>query len=190
MTDSPWDIMRSLLGLDAERLGAGQMALRALLTFIVTIAVVRLGDKRLFGKGTAFDIIVAIMIGSVMSRAITGSSPLIATWVAGAVLVGLHWLLAALAYRVSWFGPLVKGNPVLLIDNGDLQRDAMRGSGVTCMDLEQALRTQGLDTALSDVDCAYLERDGSISIVPTEQGPRVLDVAVQEGVQTVRISMQ
>ncbi len=190
MTDAPWDKMRSLLGLDAEKLDAGQMALRALLTFIVTIAVVRAGDKRLFGKGTAFDIIVAIMIGSVMSRAITGSSPLVATWVAGAVLVGLHWLLAALAYRISWFGPLVKGHPVLLIDNGNLQRDAMRGSGVTRMDLEQALRTQGMDDSLSDVDRAWLERDGSISIVPTEKEPRILDIAVQDGVQTVRISVQ
>jgi uncharacterized membrane protein YcaP (DUF421 family) len=190
MTDAPWDIMRSLLGLDAEELDAGQMALRGLLTFIVTIAIVRLGDKRVFGKGTAFDIIVAIMIGSVMSRAITGSSPLFATWVAGAVLVGLHWLLAALAYRIPWFGPLVKGHPVLLVDNGNLQRDAMRGSGITRMDLDQALRTQGMDASLSDVDRAWLERDGSISIVPTEKEPHMLDIAVQDGVQTVRISVQ
>ena len=190
MTDAPWDIIRSLLGLDAEELGAGQMALRALLTFIVTITVVRLGDKRLFGQGTAFDIIVAIMIGSIMSRAITGASPLLATWVAGAVLVGLYWLLAALAYRISWFGPLVKGHPVLLIDNGQLQRDAMRESGVTQMDLEQALRTPGVEPSFSEVQRAYLERDGSISVVPAETGPHILDVSVQDGVQTVRIAVK
>jgi uncharacterized membrane protein YcaP (DUF421 family) len=56
----------------------------------VTLAIVRLGDKRSFGKGTAFDFVVAVMVGSVMSWAITDSSPLIATWVAGLVLVGLH----------------------------------------------------------------------------------------------------
>jgi hypothetical protein len=123
MTDAPWDIMRSLLGLDAEQLSAGQMALRALLTFVVTIAVVRLGDKRLFGKGTAFDIIVAIMIGSIMSRAVTGSSPLFATWVAGAVLVGLHWLLAASRYdqhqslRLPW-----RGGGVRAVPRGDHER--------------------------------------------------------------------
>jgi uncharacterized membrane protein YcaP (DUF421 family) len=89
----------SLLGLGVEDLSAGQMALRAVLTFVVTLAIVRFGDKRLFGKGTAFDIITAIMIGSIMSRAITGSSPLFPTWVAGLVLVGMHWLVAALAYH-------------------------------------------------------------------------------------------
>ena len=107
-----------------------------------------------------------------------------------AVLVGLHWLLAALAYRISWIGPLVKGDPVLLIDEGELQRDAMRESGITRMDLEQALRMEGVEPSFSEVQRAYLERDGSISVVPKESEPRVLDVAVQDGVQTVRIMVE
>jgi uncharacterized membrane protein YcaP (DUF421 family) len=190
MPETPWELIRSLLGLDAAELSPGQMAARALVTFVVTIVIIRLGDKRLFGKGTTFDIIVAIMIGSIMSRAITGSSPLFATWVAGAVLVGLHWLLAALAYRIDWFGPLVKGNPVLLIDDGEPRRDAMRDSGITRMDLEQVLRMEGVEPSFSKVQRAYLERDGSISIVPKRSEPRVLDVAVQDGVQTVRIVLE
>ena len=72
MLETTWEFVRTLLGLGASELNAGQVALRAVLTFVVTVAVVRLGDKRLFGKGTAFDLVVSIMIGSVMSRAITG----------------------------------------------------------------------------------------------------------------------
>jgi uncharacterized membrane protein YcaP (DUF421 family) len=166
------------------------MALRAVLTFVVTLAIVRLGDKRLFGKGTAFDFVVAIMIGSVMSRAITDSSPLIATWVAGLVLVGLHWLLAALTARLDWFGPLVKGNPVLLVEDGRLQRERMRESGLTEKDLEQALRVEGMEADPSRVQRAYLERDGSISVIPRDKEPRVLDVSVADGVQTVRIAVE
>ena len=189
MLDATWDLVRTLLGLGASELNAGQMALRAVLTFAVTVAIVRLGDKRLFGKGTAFDLVVAIMIGSVMSRAITGSGPLLATWVAGLVLVALHWLVALLAFH-DWFGPLVKGNPVLLIEDGQVQRDAMRDSHVTRTDLEQALREDGREPDLSQVRRAYLERDGSISIVPTKEGPAVLEVSVADGVQTVRIAIE
>ena len=149
----------------------------------------RLGDKRLFGKGTAFDLVVSIMIGSVMSRAITGSGSLLATWLAGLVLVGMHWLLALLASR-GWFGPLVKGNPVLLVEDGQLQRDAMRGSAITEKDLEQALRQDGQEPALSHVRRAYLERDGSISVIPRQDGPRLLEVSVADGVQTVRIALE
>ena len=189
MLDESWELIQTLLGLDAESLNAGQMAARAVLTFVVTIAVVRLGDKRLFGKGTAFDIIVAIMIGSVMSRAITDSSPLFPTWIAGLVLVGMHRLLALLAYR-GWFGPLVKGNPVLLVKDGQVRREGMREANVTEKDLEQAMRTTGSEPDPSGVRLAYLERDGSISVVPRSREPRVLDIAVADGVQTVRIAVE
>ena len=183
-------LAQSLLGIGADELTPGQMALRAVLTFVITVVIVRLGNKRLFGKGTAFDLVVAIMIGSVMSRAITNASALLATWLAGVVLIGMHWLLATLSYHLDWFGPLVKGHPVLLIKDGEIQRDGMREGGVSRADLEQAFRAQGSDPDPARVRRAYLERDGSISVVPRDEGPRILDVSVTDGVQTVRIAVE
>jgi uncharacterized membrane protein YcaP (DUF421 family) len=183
-------LAESLLGVGAEELTAGQMALRAVLTFVITVAIVRLGNKRLFGKGTAFDLVVAIMIGSVMSRAITTPSALFATWVAGLALIAMHWLLATLSYHLDWFGPLVKGNPVLLVNDGQIQWDAMREGGVSQADLDQALRAEGSAPDPSSVRLAYLERDGSISVVPRKEGPRILEVSVANGVQTVHIALE
>ena len=183
-------LAQSLLGIGAEELTPDQMALRAVLTFVITVAIVRLGNKRLFGKGTAFDLVVAIMIGSVMSRAITNASALLATWLAGVVLIGMHWLLATLSYHLDWFGPLVKGNPVLLVKEGQVQRNGMREGGVSQEDLAQALRTEGSEPDPSRVQLAYLERDGSISVVPRKDGPRILEVSVADGVQTVRIAVE
>lgn len=190
MVDDVAGQLGSLLGLGTEDLSVGQMALRAVLTFIATLAVIRLGDKRLFGKGTAFDIITAIMIGSIMSRAITGSSPLLPTWAAGAVLVGMHWLMATLSYHVDWFGPLVKGNPVLLVKNGQVQDSGMREGSVSQNDLAQAIRMEGSEADPAGVERAYLERDGSISIIPKQEGPRILEVSVENGIQTVRIALE
>ena len=45
--------------------------------------------------------------------------------VAGAVLVAMHWGLAILAYRIPWFGPLVKGSVVLLVQDA-------RSGGTAC----------------------------------------------------------
>jgi uncharacterized membrane protein YcaP (DUF421 family) len=106
------------------------------------------------------------------------------------VLVGMHWLLATLSYHLDWFGPLVKGNPVLLVEDGEIQRDGMQEGGVSRADLEQALRAQGSDPDPSRVRRAYLERDGSISVVPRNEGPRILDISVADGVQTVRIAVE
>jgi uncharacterized membrane protein YcaP (DUF421 family) len=190
MIDRMLNLLQSLLGIGAEELAPGQMALRAVLTFAVTVAIIRLGNKRLFGKGTAFDLVVAIMIGSVMSRAITGSSPLLATWAAGLVLVGLHWLLATLSYHLDWFGPLVKGHPLLLVEDGHVHRAAMREGGVSRMDLDQAFREAGSEPDPARVQLAYLERDGSISVVPRQDGPRILEVSVADDVQVVRIALE
>jgi uncharacterized membrane protein YcaP (DUF421 family) len=190
MLDSIKSLADNLLGISAEELSPGQMALRAVLTFVVTVAIIRMGNKRLFGKGTAFDLVVSIMIGSVMSRAITSAPGLLATWTAGLVLVAMHWLLATLSYHLDWFGPLVKGNPVQLVNDGDVQWDAMREGGVSQADLEQALRASGSAPDPQGVKVAYLERDGSISVVPRSEGPRILEVAVVDGVQTVRIALE
>lgn len=185
-----WDAFEALLGIGLEDLGIGQMALRAVVVLLVTVAVVRMGDKRLFGKGTAFDLVVSIMIGSVMSRAITASSSFYPTLVAGAVLVGIHWLLAFLAVHLDWFGAIVKGNPVLLVEDGRVVKEEARASAITRNDLEQVLRSSGSEPDISQVKRAWLERDGTISVIPRQQDPRVLEVAVADGVQTVRIALE
>lgn len=185
-----WDAFEALLGIGSDNLGIGQMALRAVVVLLVTVAVVRIGDKRLFGKGTAFDLVVSIMIGSVMSRAITGSAPFYPTLVAGGALVGMHWLLAFLAVHLDWFGSIVKGTPVLLVKDGRILRDEARDSAITRNDLEQAIRSAGNEPDLSQVKRAWLERDGTISVIPREQKPQILDVSVADGVQTVRIALE
>jgi uncharacterized membrane protein YcaP (DUF421 family) len=173
-------------------LNAFQMTMRAVVTFIVTVAVIRLGNKRLFGKGTAFDTVVAIMIGSVMSRAITGSGSgtMLATWAGGLTLIMLHWLLATLSHHLAWFGPVVKGNAVTLVEHGEIVHSGMERTGSTENDLERALRSNGNTPDISNIETAVMERDGSISVIPKSSGPRIIDVSVKDGVQTVRLALE
>ena len=182
---------QSLLGLgrDIADVGALQMALRTIVLYTFTLAIVRVGSKRFLGQASAFDTIVGIMLGSVMSRAINGSAPFLPTLVAGAVLIGMHWLLALLSFHLDWFGPLVKGNPVLLIKDGEVQEQGILRAGITKHDLIQALREQTKQTDPAKIKLAYLERDGGISMIPFKHDPRVLDVWVEDGVQTVRVEL-
>jgi len=187
------DMIQSLLGLgrSVEEIGSGQMALRSVVVYVVTLAVVRLGSKRFLGKATAFDVIIGIMIGSVMSRGINGGAGLAPTLAAGSVLVALHWLFAVLSYHTGWFGTLVKGKPVKLIEDGRVRNEAMRGSSLSENDLNEALRLGGITPDPSRVRLAYLERNGSISVITRKPDPQILDVAVSEdGVQTVRIQLE
>lgn len=170
-------------------LSSGEVALRALLVYVVVLAVIRAGEKRFLGRNTAFDMVVAIMVGSLAARAITGNSPLIPALVAAAALVGIHWVAAALAFRSRRFGRLIKGRSREIVRDGALQEGAMKESDVTRHDLQEAMRRQGM-TELGEVREAHLERDGSISVVPRDRRePRVVEIQVEEGVQTVRLEV-
>ena len=166
-----------------------ETALRTLIIFVFTLMLVRLGRTRAMGRGSAFDFVVSIMLGSIMSRGIEGSTSLLATLVAGSVLLGLHWLLAVIAFRTNWFGPLIKGGRVLLIKDGKMQTQEMHRVSVTRHDLMQAIREQTHDSDVARIRLAYLERDGNISILADKQVPRVINVSVEKGVQTVRIEL-
>jgi uncharacterized membrane protein YcaP (DUF421 family) len=185
------DHIQAFLGYERDigDVNAIQMALRTMIIYAVTLILIRLGSKRFLSQATAFDVIVGIMLGSVMSRGINGSARLIPTLGAGAALVGLHWILAFLASRTK-FGSAVKGDPVLLIRDGQIQQQGMQETGMSTHDLEQALRLQAQETDPSKVKLAYLERNGNISVIPCPSEPRIMDVSVADGVQTVRIELE
>ena len=192
MLQAMWEQFQILLGLgrEAGEAGAVQMALRTVFVYAFTLAIVRLGSKRFLSKATAFDVIIGIMLGSVMSRAITDSASFFPTLLVGCTLIAAHWLMAALAFRFDWFGSLVKGSSILLIEDGEIQRDGMRQAGLSEHDLKQALRMQNNHTDPASIRLAYLERSGKIRVIPFEGEPRVLDVSVADGVQTVRIEIK
>jgi uncharacterized membrane protein YcaP (DUF421 family) len=185
------DFVRSLLGQSGESSDAGvvQMLLRTVLVYAFTLAIVRAGSQRLLAKASIFDVIVAIMLGSIMSRAINGSAPLLPTLAAGLALLAVHWLLAVWAFHTDWLGSLVKGDRILLIKDGKVQHEGMRQASITDHDLRQALRTETQQTDPDQIEVAYLERSGKVSVVPYRAEPRVVDVSVAAGVQTVRIEL-
>jgi uncharacterized membrane protein YcaP (DUF421 family) len=192
MLQALWEQLQILLGLgqDVGNVGAAQMALRTIVIYAFSLLIVRLGSKRFLSEATAFDVIVGIMLGSVMSRAINGSAPFFPTLLGGVALIGVHWLLGVLAFHAGWFGTLVKGSPVLLIKDGNIQQQGMRRAGLSEHDLQQALRLRSNQTDPRNVQLAYLERNGGISVIPCEHEPRIVEVSVEGGVQMVRIALE
>ena len=174
------------LGREATDITVLQMALRAAVTYAVTLAIVRLGKKRLMGGNTAFDVIVGVIIGSTVSRGLTGNAPLAPTLAAAGAIVAMHWAVSALALKAQWFSWVTKGDPVLLVREGQVDHQALRRVHITEGDLDEALRGQGL-VSLERVAEARLERNGKVSVLEAKPEYRVVEVQVAEGVQTIRI---
>ncbi len=190
MLDTLVNGIDAALGLGEDSLSLLNMGLRALIVFILALFMLRLGEKRFLGKNTAFDVILGIIFGSVVSRAITGSSSFFPTLGAGLVLVLLHWGLAEIAFRSDRFGNVVKGNPRVLVEDGEIQWDAMRGGNISHDDLLQALRVNASLDDVEQVKIARLERSGDISVITKSSEPRILDVSVHNGVQSIRIQLE
>lgn len=184
-----WEVIRLALGLGADSLNIWQMTARAVIVYIAALALVRIGEKRFLSKSTAFDVILGIILGSVLSRAITGTSPFFETLAVGLVLVEMHWTMAVIAFRSDRFGTLVKGSTQTLIRDGEIQWDAMRSGHISEDDLRSSLRFSAKLDDPSKVKQARLERSGEISVIPREGKPRIVEVKVEDGVQTIRIEL-
>jgi uncharacterized membrane protein YcaP (DUF421 family) len=157
-----------LIGPDSNAINWWQMSVRAVVIFFYGLFLVRLGAQRAFGRIAAFDIVLGVMLGSLLSRTISGNSPFVPTIIASAALVVAHAMLASAAHRWTAFGHFVKGRERRLVEDGRPIREAMRNANVTEHDLEEALRLHGGIDDLAKVKGAWLERNGDISVVTRE----------------------
>ena len=169
--DTSWqDVVNSALGLNAEQLNAWQMGLRAAIIYVSALVMVRMvGDRRFIGKYAAIDVILSIIFGSTLSRAINGNSAFFETIFAGFILVAMHWLFSAIAFHYSSFEKQIKGRSKVLIKNGRLCSKAMKASHITQEDLLSNLRIQFQIDELEQVERACLERSGDISFSLKQQ---------------------
>jgi len=153
------------LGLEPKELTSLQVSIRGVVVFVATLIMVRLSSKRSLAEKTAFDAALIVVVASVLARAINGSAPFFPTLVVGFVLVILHRLLALGAYFSHAFGILIKGKPVVLVENGKLQRKNMRLNHISEHDLEEDMRLDAATEDLSKIRVARVERSGDISFI-------------------------
>ena len=164
-----------------------QLILRTIVIYLVALLVIRIGKRRFMGGYTTFDILLGFVVGSVMSRAITGAVRFIDMLVVVAGLVILHWIIATISFYSERFGKIVENTTRKLVIDGEIQKDEMRKSKIGKKDLMEAVRQGANIDSLDRVKTAYLERDGNITIIPHPSEPHIVEVKVEDGVQTVRI---
>ena len=154
--------MESLLG-TGENLSMIQMGIRALIMFFIALLLVRFGGMRILGRKSGVDFVIIIMLGAVLARGIVGASPFISTVFAGFVMIVINKVLAQISTRVPYLGNLMKGKPVVLYKNGQIQWHHMDRLGVSRTDLLTSLRLETHSKHLDEVDIAMMEPNGRIS---------------------------
>jgi uncharacterized membrane protein YcaP (DUF421 family) len=141
-----------------------QVCARGVAVYLGGILIVRFGKSRLIGRATALDVILGFLLGSLLSRGITGSAAISTTLASSAAIVAAHWAVTALTTRHSWLADLFKGHSFRLVEDGRVDERALRRAHLSRDDLQEGLRVSGVQQ-LDEVRLAVKERSGEISVV-------------------------
>ncbi|MEQ9549584.1 MAG: hypothetical protein RIM23_08200 [Coleofasciculus sp. G3-WIS-01] len=77
MIQTVGDTISWAFGLEAQTLNVWQMGLRAAVIYGTALIMVRvIGDRRFIGKYAAMDLLLGVVLGSTLSRAINGAAKL------------------------------------------------------------------------------------------------------------------
>lgn len=156
--------LTNLLGDASSDLTALQVGLRAVVVFLFAVTLFRLLPRKSLADTSVIDLILTLLIGSSLSRALTGNAPLGPIFVACVVLAGLWIAMGMLAVRSEAFSRLLKGRPLEVIRDGKVDEAVLRRTHMGRRDIEQKIRGQGY-RRVEDVPLAYVERNGAISVV-------------------------
>ena len=158
------NLLHTLFG-EGKDLDSLQMICRAIVAFFLTLVLIRIAGIRTFGKKTAFDNVIVIMLGSIFSRVVVGASPFIPTTLACLAFVLVHRLLAWISLYNETLGRWIKGEPSTLYADGKRNEKNMRNAVISEKDLHESIRHQLHEDSLEQVKAIIQERNGEISII-------------------------
>jgi uncharacterized membrane protein YcaP (DUF421 family) len=139
-------------------------ALRASLIYFFLLLVIRLLGKREVGNASAFDFMVALMLGEVVDEAIYGDVSIPKGLVAIAVIGVWHFVNSWASYRSKTIDKLTGAEPTVLVENGQIKHDALAKERLNENELWAELRLLGEDK-LEEIRQATLEPNGHISLL-------------------------
>ena len=159
------ETLNFIFGIAADDLSVFQVLARSVVVFIVGIGLVRIGKKRFIGKIAAFDVILAVLIGSLLSRAITEANLFLEILAACFLLIALHRLFSLIAAHSDKFGNLIKGHERIIVQDGEILWKSLQKSNLSKQDLMQTLRLNAQIADVAKIKIARLERNGDISVI-------------------------
>lgn len=162
-------------------------AARAAAVYFLMLIVVRALGKRTVGNFSAFDLIVALMLGEVCDEIIYGEVRLMQGTVAIVAIGALAYADSWLAYFDHGMEAILEGKPTIIIRDGELVRHGLRAERMTEKDVLGHLREQGVRD-MREVRLGVLEHDGRFSVMKHSWADPAQKADVLEGEQHARLT--
>ncbi len=146
-----------------------EMVLRAVAIYLILLIIFKVAGRRTLMQLTSFDLILLLIISEATQQAmlstdysVTGSMLTIVT------LVSVDILFGYIKKRFSQAEIYLDGSPTIVVENGVVADDKIKMVNISVDDILLAARQHHGIYQLEKIKFAILERNGQISIIPTE----------------------
>ena len=139
-------------------------AARAFAVYVLMLVVIRALGKRTVGNFSAFDLLVALMLGEIVDEIIYGDVRFDQGTIAIVTLAALTYADSWMAFKSRFLQQWLEGTPTVVIRDGEYDRDGMRRERMSEQDVLAMLRHQGVQD-MREVHLAVVETDGEVSVL-------------------------
>lgn len=137
--------------------------IRSLVIFMFLWLAVRVGGKRDVAQLSAFDMILLITAGDLVSQGVLQEDySVTAAIIAVATFTAAGLALNTISFRFPRFRPWLAGKPRIVVRDGEPVLETLASELMTIQDVHEAARQQGI-RRLSDIELCVLETDGAFS---------------------------
>jgi uncharacterized membrane protein YcaP (DUF421 family) len=148
-----------------------QIAIRTAIVYVAVLIGFRIFGKREVGQLTLADLVLLILIANAVQNAMVGpDASLQGGLLAALVLLLVNEAIGYLRIASPRLDRVFQGQPIPLVTRGTVIDAHLRREGLDRSDLDRVAHENEL-SGLADVDSAWLETDGTISVVPKSHPP-------------------
>ncbi len=141
------------------------IVLRAIFLFAFIVMVMRVIGRRELSSMTPFDLVLLIVVGDAIQQGLTQDDYSVTGAVlAVATIASLQVFASYLSFRSKRARRVLEGDPIVLVDHGQIVERNLRRERMTADDIAEEMRQQQI-ASIDDVDWAIVEANGSISFI-------------------------
>ena len=141
------------------------IVVRAVIIYLLIFTFTRALGRRELATLQPFDLILLVVIGDLIQSGVTQNDLSVTGVIIVVSTIGiLQVLVSYLSYRVRRMRPFLQGEPIVLVENGQMIDRNMRRERLTLDDLAEKARLSEI-ASLDEIKWAVLETNGDISFI-------------------------